>query len=540
MKNSVILKKFLALATTVALLACLLTTLAGCFLLLAPPKLDRIAATYKGPDLFVGQNLNKSDIEVTAYYTDDSSKKVTDFTVSELDSTAVGTQYLTVSYTEDNVTRKYPITVEVIPVVAISLVAVYNGGEIEIGEQPDMAQLEVTVFYNNESSKLVTNFTVGSVDSSTEGVKDWQIFYVEDGVQISTAVEITVKKADDGGNDGPVGDDPKVADMSIHFMELGYNSNGDSIYIKAGETDILIDAGSEKGSAATITKYIDQYCTDGKLEYVIATHADSDHINAFVGTKSATGILDYYDCETIIQFARTGKNTTVLGEYRSKVATLQDEGTNVYSALDCVKEENGAQKVYELADGITMEILYQKYYETNTSNENDYSVCIMFTQGDNHYLFLGDLEENGEKSLIECNPNLPKVEMYKAGHHGSKTSANDVLLNVIQPQYVLISCVAGNVEYLTTGEQNLHNAFPTQDFINRIAPYTDKVYVTGQTTIKLNDKGRWQNDTYSPLNGNIVFSCIDGVIEVHCTNNDVLLKDSDWFKANRDFPAAWQ
>ena len=33
-------------------------------------------------------------------------------------------------------------------------------------------------------------------------------------------------------------------DLSIHFMELGNEYAGDSIYIKAGETDILIDAGS--------------------------------------------------------------------------------------------------------------------------------------------------------------------------------------------------------------------------------------------------------------------------------------------------------
>ena len=40
--------------------------------------------------------------------------------------------------------------------------------------------------------------------------------------------------------------------FSIHFIELGNGKNGDSIYIKAGDTDILIDAGSAKGSAKSI------------------------------------------------------------------------------------------------------------------------------------------------------------------------------------------------------------------------------------------------------------------------------------------------
>ena len=525
--------RYLAILVVCILMLPSLGVFVGCDLLLsqAQPRLKEIQATYNGQDLFVGQQLDKKDVEVTAHYTNANSKKVTDFQVGALDTSTAGSKNVTISYTEGSITRTDTITVGVIAVEPIRIEATYSGGVIEVNTQPDKTLLAVTAYYNNGDSHPVTNFATGPLDTSTPGKKNWQISYSEDGVTVSTTVKISVKDGDDYGTD--------VADMSIHFMELGYNSNGDSIYIKAGDTDILIDAGSEKGSAKYITQYVDQYCTDGKLEYVITTHADSDHINAYIGTSSATGILDYYECETIIKFARTGKSTTILGQYNAKIEELQGKGTNVYTALDCVKEEKGAQKVYEIAEGITMEILYQKYYETSTSNENDYSVCVMFTQGENHYIFLGDLEENGEKSLVQENPELPTVELYKAGHHGSKTSANEVLLNVIRPQYVCVSCVAGNVEYLTTGTQELKNAFPTQDFINRIAPYTDKVYVTSQTTIKKNANGRWQNDTLSSMNGNIVFSCINGVIDITCSNNNTLLKDTQWFKDYRDCPTAW-
>ena len=323
-------------------------------------------------------------------------------------------------------------------------------------------------------------------------------------------------------------------DLSIHFMELGNNSNGDSIYIKAGDTDILIDAGSSTGSATTIEKYVDQYCTDGKLEYVIATHGDTDHIAAFVGTTKTPGIFDYYECETIIDFARTGKNTDMVNNYYAKRDAEVALGAKHYTALQCAKELDGAQKIYELADGITMEILYQKYYETSTSNENDYSVCILFTQGENHYLFLGDLEEAGERSLVENNPDLPEVELYKAGHHGSPTSANEVLLEVIKPKVVCVSCVAGHTEYT----QNLLNTFPSQDFINRVARYTDKIYVTTEGKIKYNEStGRWNSDGYLSMNGNITFSCINGVIEVHGSNNDTILKETQWFADNRTWPS---
>ena len=70
-------------------------------------------------------------------------------------------------------------------------------------------------------------------------------------------------------------------ELQIHFLELGNKYTGDCTYIKAGETDILIDAGSKTSSIPTISEYLNQYVTDGKLEYVIVTHAHEDHYAGF-------------------------------------------------------------------------------------------------------------------------------------------------------------------------------------------------------------------------------------------------------------------
>ena len=78
----------------------------------------------------------------------------------------------------------------------------------------------------------------------------------------------------------PANDVYVSGNLSFHFMELGNKYTGDCTYIKAGDIDILIDAGSRYDSASTIANYIDDYVTDGKIEYVIATHAHEDHIGA--------------------------------------------------------------------------------------------------------------------------------------------------------------------------------------------------------------------------------------------------------------------
>ena len=327
-----------------------------------------------------------------------------------------------------------------------------------------------------------------------------------------------------------------TGDLSIHFLELGNKYTGDCTLIKVGDTEVLIDAGSRKGSAETINGYLEEYCTDGTLEYVIATHAHRDHIAGFVGSKkgnSRSGVFYTYDIDTLIQFSLTDMkleteagNPTLYAEYLDGVDYLEEKGTTVYTALQCWKGENGASRSYTLGEGITLEILYQRFYEEKTGDENDYSVCTLLTQGENRYLFTGDLEHEGEASLLEEN-DLPTCKLYKGGHHGSPTSSTAALLAVIQPEIVCVCCCCGSDEYT----DNVANMFPSQAFVDRIAPYTDRVYVT--TIVADNSAG------FTSMNGNIVVSSNGGDVFVECSNNNVLFKDTQWFKDNREMPTDW-
>ncbi len=306
-------------------------------------------------------------------------------------------------------------------------------------------------------------------------------------------------------------------DLSIHFMYFGNLTSGDSTLIKVGNTEVLIDAGSTEGSADTIVPYIRQYCTDGILEYVIATHAHADHIAAFTGEG---GIFASFECKTIIDYANKATDSQLSKDYEA----LRDEevaaGAKHYTALECWNNANGAQRSYTLGENVTLHILYQKYYEETTSNENNYSVCTLLSQEDNHYLFTGDLERSGEKSLVASNE-LPKCKVYKGGHHGSDTSSTMDLLNVIQPEIVCVCSCCGD-----------KHGFVKQEFIDNVANFTDKVYITTYKDTTTN--------TAKPLNGNIVVTSNTAGISVNCSNNDTLFKDTNWFKNNRVCPEAWK
>ena len=328
-------------------------------------------------------------------------------------------------------------------------------------------------------------------------------------------------------------------DLEMHFLELGNGYTGDSCYIKCGDVDILVDAGSRTSSSTTIANYLDTQVSDKKLEYIIVTHADRDHIAGFAGDSKNPSIFARYEVDTIIDFPLTNKvgskETDVLKDYYSERDSRVEKGAKHYNALQCYNNTDGGQRTYKLSDTITLNILYNYYYENSSTDENNYSVCFQIEDGDNKYLFTGDLELEGEEKLV-ANNSLDKVKLFKAGHHGSKTSSNDCLLDVIQPEVCVVTCCAGSVEYT----QNLENTFPTQLFINRISKWTDKVYVTTVVTIAKDDSDKWKDVSYTSLNGIVVVKVNNGSLNVECSNNNTVLKDTDWFKNNRTTPDAWK
>lgn len=325
------------------------------------------------------------------------------------------------------------------------------------------------------------------------------------------------------------------ADISIHFLELGNKYTGDCTYIKAGDTDILIDCGSKSNSVSTVASYLNNYVKDGVLEYVIVTHAHQDHYAGFATSSKVDSIFDLFDCKVVIDFAGTADKKTDTAMYKRYAENLKNSGATHYTALDCIEGNGGATRSFELSANITLNILDSFYYANpDKSNENNNSVCCMFTQqvagGESkNFLFTGDLEKEGEEYLCSLN-NLPKVDLYKAGHHGSRTASSKEFIDVIQPEVVCVCCCAGSSEYTTTVE----NQFPTQDFITNVGVWTDEIYVT---TMCID----YKNNEFSSFNGNIVYMSTDSGYNVKCSNNNIKLKDSDWFASSgRVWPTSAQ
>jgi len=218
---------------------------------------------------------------------------------------------------------------------------------------------------------------------------------------------------DDGSADAQLA----IAPLEVHFIDIG---QGDCTLIVCDGSAMLIDAG-ENNKGTVVQSYIEKQGIE-RLDYVIGTHPDSDHIG---GLDVA---IYKFDCGTIIM-PEFGKDTKT---YDDVIQTMKNK--NYKNTLPEVGKE------YKLGDA-TFTIVAPN--GTYGNDANDYSVGIILTHGENKFVLLGDAEEKAETDILKNGIDL-SANVYKASHHGSRTSSMQELLDAIDMEYVVISCGTGN------------------------------------------------------------------------------------------------
>lgn len=228
----------------------------------------------------------------------------------------------------------------------------------------------------------------------------------------SDAAEKSSVKSDDTRQP----DAKQLDELAVHFINVG---QGDATLITCGNNAMLIDAGdNSKGTA--VQNYLQKQGI-AKLDYLIGTHPDSDHIGGL------DVIITKFDCDKIIMPDCTNDTVT----YRDVIDAMSYKGYK--NTLPVVGQK------YQLGDaGFTIIAPAQKYDDTNSN-----SVGILLSHGDKNFLFTGDAEEAAEADMVSTGIDI-RCDVYQVGHHGSNTSSSAALLDAAKPEYAVISCGEGN------------------------------------------------------------------------------------------------
>lgn len=174
---------------------------------------------------------------VTATYDNSNTKDVTANAIfSTPDMSTTGTKPVTVSYTESEVTKttSYNITVNAPATLTGIALSGDQNTEFNVGSTFSYEGLVVTASYDDETSKVVSGYTVSSPDMSTVGTKTITVSYTENGVTKTATYDITVSEK-------PTYDFVKVTDASTLRA-------GDQLLVVYESTNVALGAVNTSGT----------------------------------------------------------------------------------------------------------------------------------------------------------------------------------------------------------------------------------------------------------------------------------------------------
>lgn len=203
-------------------------------------------------------------------------------------------------------------------------------------------------------------------------------------------------------------------ETKVVFLSVG---QGDAILLSRGSEQILIDGGRDgKRLLSHLGRHIPFF--DRRIEAVIATHPDADHIGGF------PALFRQYRIEN---FFSTGATSTTETWRALERLITGDESPTIFSAI--------APTELEIPDGGVLSILFPETPLPPDADEtNTGSVVARFVFGETSFLLTGDLPE--EELYV---PDAPISTVLKVAHHGSKYSTSEAWLDLVQPKEAIIS-----------------------------------------------------------------------------------------------------
>lgn len=263
---------------------------------------------------------------------------------------------------------------------------------------------------------------------------------------------------------------PESGQLVVHYIDVG---QGDCIYIAFPDgTDMLIDCGSQGGSSKYQTSAISdlkELNPDGKIDRVMATHSDTDHISYLdevlsefqvgnvympnirpklgksVEIKNEVVAVDSLDASKLKKF--TDNDTIDTDTYAEFfIAALSEPNCNI--TLNIGKYEIRGQDYTFTFYCLSQEEWDSRSLKTkagypDATQINAVSPIGILEYAGRRLVFTGDSNESNEKYYCETYPYVD-CDVLKVAHHGSRTSSSKDFLKHVKCEYAVISVGDGN------------------------------------------------------------------------------------------------
>ncbi|MBO4653364.1 MAG: MBL fold metallo-hydrolase [Lachnospiraceae bacterium] len=299
-----------------------------------------------------------------------------------------------------------------------------------------------------------------------------------------------------GGKDNSDVVNPQL-ETAIYCLDVG---EGSSTLFCSGTTAVLIDGGDAYTSSYVIS-YLKKLGIK-RLQLVVATHYDSDHISGLVGALSAFAVDEVWgpayegDTKTYASFASMIKSKEVPWTYPEDGRTFSADGCTVTVLASSVP--GTVRQSGDAADDGS---------GTGDPSETgeDTSLALRVTLDNVSILVMGDAGAARERALVKKGV-VGKNDIFLANHHGSRYSNTSELLGAARPAYAVIS--VGENDY----------GHPAKDCIDRLVECGALIYRTD-------------------VQGTVIFAVEGDVIRPYASAlEDPYQKDESGIKAPEELP----
>lgn len=234
----------------------------------------------------------------------------------------------------------------------------------------------------------------------------------------------------------------------VHFINVG---QGDSILIQSGNGKNMLVDGGTKAQGPKVVSFLKAKGVT-KLDVVVATHPDADHIG---------GLISVLNNFPVAKFVDSGKVHTTDTYY--EMLQLIDT-KNIPFEVARTGQKIGFDNV------LGIQVLNA---DSTASDNNDASIVLKAKYGKVSFLLTGDADVAIENTMMSKYD--VKSTYLKAGHHGSNTSSSANFINAVRP--------AGTV--LSYGKDNSYG-HPHKEVVSRLNYVKSKIYstaVSGDVTV---------------------------------------------------------
>ncbi|MBU2635029.1 MBL fold metallo-hydrolase [Patescibacteria group bacterium] len=228
--------------------------------------------------------------------------------------------------------------------------------------------------------------------------------------------------------------------LEVVFFDVG---QGDAVFIETPDGfQVLIDGGPGLAVLEKLGQEMPFY--DRTIDLMILTHPEHDHLFGLLE------VLKRYEIKNIL-WTGIVRDTAEMEEWKK---LIEEEGANIIIA-------EAGQKIV-LSEEIYLYIYYpfENLEGQETKYTNDTSIVAELVFNNVSFLFTGDISKKIEKQLIVDS------DILKVAHHGSKTSTSLEFLEIVSPEFAVIS----------VGENSWGH--PNQEVLENLQQFNIKILIT--------------------------------------------------------------